>query len=285
MFRSNKAAVYIEMNDIEKAIAICEEALAIAKEHRVSYEDKAKLYQRIAAAHVKDNNDEAAIEAYKKAQMENFDKAIERKMKNLELEMKKKAIAAYVDPVKGLEAKERGNVAFRDGNFADAINEYEDAVKRDPTNASYFNNLAATLLKVGDFMGAKKNVEKALEIDKKYVKAWAKKGDIEFFMKEYHKAMDSYKAGMQIEPDNKLCKDGLQKTISKVNTGSAEDQQERQAHALADPEIQMILQDPSIRQVLNDFQENPSHAQRAMGDANIRAKIEKLIAAGVLQVK
>ena len=33
----------------------------------------------------------------------------------------------------------------------------------------------------------------ALELDSKYVKAWAKKGDIEFFMKEYHKALDSYK--------------------------------------------------------------------------------------------
>jgi len=32
-----------------------------------------------------------------------------------------------------------------------------------------------------------------LELDSKYVKAWAKKGDIEFFMKEYHKALDSYK--------------------------------------------------------------------------------------------
>ncbi|RYY87289.1 hypothetical protein EON63_04285 [archaeon] len=45
-----------------------------------------------------------------------------------------------------------------------------------------------------------------LELDKTYVKAWAKKGDIEFFMKEYHKSMDSYKAGLQIEPDNSLCK-------------------------------------------------------------------------------
>lgn len=33
----------------------------------------------------------------------------------------------------------------------------------------------------------------ALQLDSKYVKAWAKKGDIEFFMKEYHKALDSYK--------------------------------------------------------------------------------------------
>lgn len=36
-------------------------------------------------------------------------------------------------------------------------------------------------------------MSQALELDSKYVKAWAKKGDIEFFMKEYHKALDSYK--------------------------------------------------------------------------------------------
>ena len=54
---------------------------------------------------------------------------------------------------------------------------------------------------------------------------------------------------------------------------------------MADPEIQNILQDPSVRQVLQDLQENPAHGQRAMQDPVIRAKIEKLIAAGVLQVK
>ena len=56
-------------------------------------------------------------------------------------------------------------------------------------------------------------------------------------------------------------------------------------HAMADPEIQMILQDPMIRQVLQDMQENPASGQRAMADPVVRAKIEKLIASGILQVK
>ena len=61
---------------------------------------------------------------------------------------------------------------------------------------------------------------------------------------------------------------------------------ERQAHAMADPEIQQILSDMTIRQLLQDFQENPQHANMVMQkDATIRAKIEKLIHAGVLQVK
>jgi stress-induced-phosphoprotein 1 len=183
MFLNNKAAVYIEMNEVDNALEACNKALEFSKEHRVSYEDKAKIYQRIAAAHSKAGRDDEAIEAYKKAQMENYDKAIERKMKNLELELKKKALAAYIDPEKGLAAKELGNAAFREGKFREAIPHYEEATKRDPTNAPYHNNLAAARLKVGDFMGAKASVEKALDIDRKYVKAWAKKGDIEVFMK------------------------------------------------------------------------------------------------------
>lgn len=31
---------------------------------------------------------------------------------------------------------------------------------------------------------------------------------------------------------------------------------------MADPEIQMILTDPVVRQVLTDFKENPQHAQK-----------------------
>jgi stress-induced-phosphoprotein 1 len=204
----------------------------------------------------------------------------------LELEYKKKASLAYINPELAVEAKERGNVAFRANDYPTAIQEYEEAIKRDPNNAPYHNNLAAALQKIGDFNGAKREVEKSLELDRNYVKAWAKKGDIEFFMKEYHKALDSYRAGLQIEPENSLCKQGLQKTMLQVNSlNSSEDNKERAAHAMADPEIQFILQDPMVRQTLQDIQENPQTAQRAMADPVMRAKIDKLIASGILQVR
>lgn len=286
MVMNNKAAVYIEMGECDTAIETCnlifEKARAAAVP--VSYEDKAKVYQRIAAAHLKKDDIQAALKAYGQAQMEAHDKAIERKIKNLELDMKKQEKLRYINPELGLAAKERGNALFRDGDFPGAIKEYEEAVRRDPSNAPYHNNLAAAYLKMALFNDAKKEVERSLELDKTYVKAWAKKGDIEFFMKEYHKSLDSYNAGLQLEPDNSLCKQGIQKTLQKINEGG--ENKERAAHAMADPEIQSILSDPTIRQVLNDFQDNPKFAQAAMqNDKDIRAKIEKLIAAGVLQVK
>jgi stress-induced-phosphoprotein 1 len=287
LYNNNKAAVMIEKGDCDGAIALCNDALDKARESKASFEVMAKVHQRIAAAHLKKLDYDEAIKAYERAQMETFDKAVASKIKNLELERKKRAIAAYIDPVKGVEAKERGNDFFRAGDFPSAIKEYEEAVKRDPTNAAYYNNLAAALVKIMDFNGAKAAVEKSLERDPKYVKAWAKKGDIEFFMKEYHKAIESYQKGLSLEPTNSACKQGLEKTqrsVQAANYGSEADP-DRAARAMADPAIQAILQDPVIRQVLTDFQENPSHAQRAMNDPNVRAKMDKLIQAGVLKVQ
>ena len=160
-------------------------------------------------------------------------------------------------------------------------------MKRAPKDAPIRNNLAAALCKVMDFNGAKKNIEKAIEIDPKYVKAWARKGDIEVLMKENHKALESYKAGLGIDQTNATCREGLRKVTAMINYGSAnmteEEKKERARHGMADPEIQSILQDPMIQGILRDFNENPSAAQKAMSDPSVRAKIEKLIASGVVQ--
>lgn len=285
MYLNNKAAVFIEKGEPDEAIGICNGALEHGAKTGAPFEDRAKVYHRIAGAYMKKDDIKQAIENYQKGQLENFDKAIERKIKNLELDLKKKERAAYINPELGLEAKERGNTKFREGDYPAAITEYEEAIKRDPTNAPFRNNLAAAYLKMGLFNDAKREVEKSLEIDPAYVKAWAKKGDIETFMKEYHKAMDSYKKGLSIDADNALCKQGLQSVMMKIqSTQSEDDLKQRQAHAMADPEIQQIMADPAIRQILQDMQENPKYAQQAMQDPHVAEKINKLIAGGILQI-
>ncbi|CAM9439347.1 unnamed protein product [Pylaiella littoralis] len=282
-FVSNRAAVFFEQKEYETCISECKKAVAVGRANRAGFAEIGKAYSRMAKASSKMGDKEQAIAYLEDAQMEMYTKENERLIKTLQLEARKEAAANYVDPEKALEAKERGNEQFRAGQWARAINEYEEAVKRDPTNAAYRNNLAAALTKIGDFNAAKATCEKALELDSKYVKAWAKKGDIEFFMKEYHKALDSYKMGLTVESNNPLCVDGVKKTTTKINESSGQADSERAAHAMADPEIQMILTDPVVRQVLSDFKENPQHAQKALQNADMRAKIEKLVAAGVLQ--
>lgn len=170
---------------------------------------------------------------------------------------------------------------------AEAVKEYEEAVKRAPNNAPIRNNLAAALCKIMDFNGAKTHIDKAIEIDPKYVKAWARKGDIEVICKENHKALESYKKGLELDPTNAACKDGLRKVTAMINYGAStmteEEKMDRARKGMADPEIQSILQDPVIQQILKDFNENPQAANQAMMNPVVRAKIEKLIASGVVQ--
>lgn len=286
-FINNKAAVYFNSKKYDECIEACTKANEVGKANMAPFEDRAKAFVRCAKAYQKKGDLGKAIEMCKEAQLECYEKTTERFMKNMELEKKKADAAAYHSDEKAEEAKQKGNDHFRNKNWGDAVKEYEEAVKRAPTNAPIRNNLAAALCKVMDFNGAKKNIEKAIELDPKYVKAWARKGDIEVLMKENHKALESYKAGLAMDSTNAACREGLKKVTAMINYGAAnmteEEKQERARHGMADPEIQSILQDPVMQQILKDFNENPQAAQKAMSDPSIRAKIEKLIASGVVQ--
>ena len=271
--------------DYDAVVAEGKEAIAVGREHRADYELVHKIYVRMGKARVKQGDLEGGIEYYKTAQVEHRDKATERLIKNLEMDLRKAKTMAYIDPEKALASKEDGNVKFREGKFAESIPCYEEAIKRDPKNPAYNNNLAAALTKLGNFAAAKQACEKALDLDPTYVKAIAKKGDLEVLMKEYHKALETYKKGLAIEPANAACKAGLQKVTHAINSASGTDQ-ERAAHAMADPEIQNILQDPVIRDVINNLSGGDQMAgQRALQDPLMKAKIEKLIASGILQMK
>lgn len=288
-YLSNKAAVYFSQKKYDECIEACIAAVEVGKAHRASFEDRAKALTRAAKAYQKKGDLAKAIELCEQAQLESFDKTTQRLLKTMELEKKKADAAAYLSDEKAEEAKQRGNDFFRDKDWVSAVREYEEAVKRAPKNAAIHNNLAAALCKIMDFSGAKRHVETALDLDPQYVKAWARKGDIESYMKEYHKAQDSYKKGLALDPENTACKEGLKKCLIAISYGrqnmTDEEKKEQAAHAMADPEIQGILQDPVMQQVLKDLQENPAAGQQALNDPIMRSKLEKLIAAGIIETR
>ena len=287
-FLSNKAAVFFTQNKYDECIAMCEAALEVGKANKAPFEDRAKALTRCAKAYKKKGDLAAAIEKLEAAQLEHHDKDTLRLLKTLELEKRKADALAYQDDEKAEESKLKGNAHFRAQEWAEAVKAYEEAVKRAPKNAAIRNNLSAALCKIFDFNGAKREVEVALELDPQYVKAWARKGEIEMIMKENHKAMESFRKGLEIDPKNQACIDGLRKVSAMINYGSAsmseDEKKERAEHAMADPEIQNILMDPIIMQVLRDFQNSPQAAKDAMRDPGVRSKIEKLIASGVVQM-
>jgi stress-induced-phosphoprotein 1 len=66
--------------------------------------------------------------------------------------------------------------------------------------------------------------------------------------------LESYEAGLKRDPEDKFCKEGVEKTQAAIYMGSnSQDQEERAKRAMADPEIQAILQTPEVRNALAEM--------------------------------
>merc|ERR1712038_725454 len=146
-----------------------------------------------------------------------------------ELEKRQKDALDYQDDDKAEEAKQNGNTHFRNKEWGKAVESYEEAVKRAPKNATIRNILSAALCKIMDFNGAKREIEVAVDLDPKYVKAWARKGDIEVMLKESHKAMESYRKGLSIDATNAACREGLRKVNATMGSSMTEAEQKERA--------------------------------------------------------
>lgn len=149
---------------------------------------------------------------------------------------------------------------FKEGKYPDALKEFEEGLRRDPKCVAIYSNRCATWIKLMEFVSALKDAEKCLELDPTFVKAYARKGTCHQMMKEYHKALSTYDKGLKLDPQNKDLIEGKQQTMMKIQmqAGSGEHDEERVAHAMADPEIQRIMSDPIIRQTLQDLSTNPA---------------------------
>ncbi|GFS33062.1 stress-inducible protein [Actinidia rufa] len=54
-----------------------------------------------------------------------------------------------------------------------------------------------------------KDAEKCIELDLSFARGYSRKGTIQFFMKEYDKALEMYQEGLKHEPRNQELLDGV----------------------------------------------------------------------------
>ena len=101
-------------------------------------------------------------------------------------------------------------------DFPAAIREYDEAIRRDPTNPSFYCNRATALSKLMDYGRALDDIQKALELDPTYVKAYHRRGLIEMALKKYHRCLQSFERGLELSPEDAGCQDGLRKTQQKI---------------------------------------------------------------------
>eukprot|EP00930_Biecheleria_cincta_P103680 TRINITY_DN95723_c0_g1_i1.p1 TRINITY_DN95723_c0_g1~~TRINITY_DN95723_c0_g1_i1.p1 ORF type:complete len:348 (+),score=69.42 TRINITY_DN95723_c0_g1_i1:73-1044(+) len=119
------------------------------------------------------------------------------------------------------ELRERGNALFREGKHSKAVRMYDQAIRADPSDARCWANRAAAqmgmLQEFGKglspeamrtnpyFTNSLDDLSKALSIDSRYIKAWARKGQLHGMAAEAQQALNAFERGLAIDPNNAEC--------------------------------------------------------------------------------
>ncbi|KAL9350119.1 hypothetical protein Peur_057374 [Populus x canadensis] len=293
-YLTNRAAVYLETGKYDECIKDCDKAVERGRELRSDFKMIARALTRKGTALVKmakcSRDYEPAIETFQKALTEHRNPDTLKKLNEAEKAKKDLEQQEYFDPKLAEEEREKGNESFKQQRYPEAVKHYSESLRRNPKDPKTYSNRAACYTKLGALPEGLKDAEMCIELDPTFSKGYTRKGAVQFFMKEYDKALETYQEGLKHDPRNQELLDGVRRCVEQLNKASRgdlspEELKERQAKAMQDPEIQNILSDPVMRQVLVDFQENPKSAQEHTKNPMVMSKIQKLVQAGIVQMR
>ena len=248
----------------------------------------AKSYARIGSSYEKLGDLEKAIENYKKSMTEHRTPETVNKLRAAEKSKIDAATQSYINPEKAEEARELGNAKFKEADWPAAVQAYSEMIKRAPDDPRGYSNRAAAFIKLLEFPSAITDLDLAIKKDPKFIRAYLRKAQAYFGMREYSKCLD-------------VCAEAAEIDVTKANAREIEQQQQKALSAMysardneteeqtrerisRDPQIMEIMQDPVMQSILQQAQGDPAALQEHMKNPGIRAKIQKLMASGIIRV-
>ncbi|OLN85438.1 Heat shock protein sti1-like protein [Colletotrichum chlorophyti] len=290
-YLNNLGAAYFEKGEYAKAIEACTQAVEEGRAIFADFKVIAKSYARIGTAYEKQGNLELAIENYKKSLTEHRTPDVNAKLRAAERNKIEQARLAYIDPGKAEEAREDGNKKFKESDWPGAVAAYTEMIKRAPDDPRGYSNRAAAFVKLLEFPSAVEDCNTAIKKDPTFIRAYIRKAQAFHGMREYSKAVDACTEAAKVDLDHhkganaREIEQQQQKAFNAMYSARENETEEQTRERLArDPEIMSIMQDPIMQSILQQAQSDPAALQEHMKNPEIRAKVQKLVAAGVIRV-
>ncbi|KAL0960856.1 hypothetical protein HGRIS_005872 [Hohenbuehelia grisea] len=126
-----------------------------------------------------------------------------------------------MDVQKAQQAKEKGNAAFKVGDYLSAIGHYTTAIINNRDDATYPLNRAAAYLKLGKNQDAERDCTTALELIPRNAKALFRRGQARFGTGKLYEAQTDFGAALNLEPSNESIKLELQKLEAVIANSSS----------------------------------------------------------------
>ena len=112
-------------------------------------------------------------------------------------------------PARAELRKDKGNAAFKEGNYAQAVVHYTEALELDPSHVVALCNRAQCLLKLGEHEKALADADAAVDVKSDYVKAHFRRGLALHALKRFQEAVRAFEDTLRIDPKNIQAKDSL----------------------------------------------------------------------------
>jgi len=285
----NQAAALMMKGDLDSCETMCLEAIKVSRKHLCDYTWDAKAYNRLATVAEKRGDFEQAVKHLEFSLQEISDSKVRSRLKKMKVALQKKKAQDLLNPEEALEYKAKADDAFRSGKWKEAIDLYQESIRRNPNDPKVYNNRSTALCKVMGWDAALEDVAKAISLNDKWVKPYLRKAKIEQALQQYHKALKTLKIALNMVEDEEIPK--VRQAMMELNMAiqsanmNRDSAATRQQRALEDPDIVSILQDPVIDGLLKQAKAGDGAAlQKAMRtDEIVREKMELLIAAGIIQ--
>lgn len=204
---------------------------------------------------------------------------------------------ARLDDVTSEEYKDRGNKAFKEGSFKEAVTLFTQAIEIATANnespgvrAIYYANRAAARVNLNtekDLDDAIEDCEQAIRLAPEYHKAWFRLGGIHESRGKKHEAFRAYSEAKKHDPSNTKYAEAYERVREKGeesqgNTGGLPDMSALMNNPMFqqlkdDPDVLELIKNPKVGQLMSQMSTNPMAALGAMSDPELGPIFRKLM--------
>ncbi|KAL8858842.1 MAG: hypothetical protein Q9178_004646 [Gyalolechia marmorata] len=288
-YLTNLSAAQFEKGAYQDAITTCEKAIEEGREVLADFKIIAKAFGRIGTSYEKLGDLPKAIVNYQKSLTEHRTPDILNKLRAAEKAQILAEKESYINPEEADKARELGNQKFKEADWPGAVEAYSEMTKRAPDDPRGYSNRAAALIKLMAFPGAVSDCDEAIKKDANFIRAYLRKAQALFAMKEYNKCIDVCAEASAHDEGGKNAREIEQQSQKALQAQFAgregETEEQTMERIQRDPDIMAILQDPVMQSILQQAKSDPAALQDHMKNADIRSKIQKLVAAGVIRTR
>lgn len=168
------------------------------------------------------------------------------------------------NPQLAAEFKNKGNEAFKAGRYQEAIDLFSKAIEHNPNDHVFYSNRSGSYLNNGQYDQALQDAETCIKMNPAWPRGYQRKGSALFYMDRIDDAINTYKEGLKVDPNNADLQKDLKAAEGKKHEGANPQMNQAYLSALLKlmqhPETKDLFQDPTFMQKLQAIMQNPQLA-------------------------